>query len=160
MNRLVRLCTDTSHTHTHTHTHTHNLNRHTLSRSLVDVKSASPEEATPYNGFKLREMLKSEEWQWTSRIQKVSCCGTRQRREVGATERGWGGGRGRICFNYIVNMGNSVTVLAGYQSTELVKIIHDQYQVIWCPPRRSFTDVLYSHLAMFQLSKWHLLGRA
>ena len=48
----------------------------------------------------------------------------------GQRNGGGGGGRGRICFNYIVNMGNSVTVLAGYQSTELVKIIHDQYQVI------------------------------
>ena len=36
---------------------------------------------------------------------------------------GGGGGGGTICFNYTVNMGNSVTVLAGYQSTELVKII-------------------------------------
>ena len=28
-----------------------------------------------------------------------------------------------LFLNYTVNMGNSVTVLAGYQSTELVKII-------------------------------------
>ena len=48
---------------------------------------------------------------------------------------------GRICFNYTVDMGNSVTVLAGYQFTELVKIISVSGDLMSSRPRH---DVLYT----------------
>ena len=52
--------------------------------------------------------------------------GNQGRQEVDddqGVEEGGVGWMKRFCFNYTVNMGNSVTVLAGYQSTKLVKII-------------------------------------
>ena len=51
--------------------------------------------------------------------------GARESGRWGVTELGGG------WFYYIINMGNSVTVLAAYQSTWLVKIL-SVTQVIWC----------------------------
>ena len=49
------------------------------------------------------------------------------------------GGKGGGWFYYIVNMGNSVTVLAAYQSTWLVKIL-SVTRVIWCLQYGEFSD--------------------
>ena len=68
---------------------------------------------------------------------------------------------GRICFNYTVDMGNSVTVLAGYQFTELVKIISVSGDLMSSRPRHD--EVLYTcTAAIWQCFNFRndLLGRA
>ena len=42
--------------------------------------------------------------------------------KLGARAETWGGVVG-VGFYYIISMGNSVTVLAGYQSSEMVRIL-------------------------------------